>query len=285
MKEIDAGNAFEGPYGHSVHLDLRHLGEETINRKLPFVRELAKKYVGIDPVTTPIPVRPVVHYMMGGISTDGRARTVIPGLMAAGECACVSMNGANRLGSNSLTECLVFGERAGTEAARHAAGAPAPNEAAVAAQAADEERRIRTTLLENTTGTERVSAIRGDLQMAMERGCGVYREERLMKACVEEVARLRERYARVRIDDRHATFNTDLIGALELDAMLDVAACVAAGALNRQESRGSHTRTDFPNRDDARFMKHTLAHHAPTGPRLDYADVTITRWQPEERKY
>ncbi len=285
MKEIDAGNAFEGQYGHYVHLDLRHLGEETINKKLPFVRELAKKYVGIDPVTTPIPVRPVVHYMMGGVSTDGRAKTIIPGLMAAGECACVSMNGANRLGSNSLTECLVFGERAGTEAAAHARSAGAINEAALTAQAADEERRIRKSYLEKTDGTERVATIRSELQMTMERGCGVYREEKLMKTCVEEVAKLRDRYKNVKIDDRHATFNTELVGALELDAMLDVAQCVATGALNRQESRGSHTRVDFTTRDDAKFLKHTLAHYSPTGPRLDYSDVKITKWQPEERKY
>ena len=285
MKEIDAGNAHEGPYGHYVHLDLRHLGEDTINKKLPFVRELVKKYVGIDPVTSPIPVRPVAHYMMGGISTDGQAKTNIPGLMAAGECACVSMNGANRLGSNSLTECLVFGERAGTQAARHARSTGSINEATLMAMALDEERRIRKAYLEKTTGTERVSTLRSQLQAAMERGCGVYRTQDTMQACVEEVAALRDRYQHVKIEDRHATFNTELIGALELDAMLDVAQCVVAGALNRQESRGSHTRTDFPTRDDAKFMKHTLAHYSATGPTLDYSDVTITRWQPEERKY
>jgi fumarate reductase flavoprotein subunit len=285
MKEIEAGNAFEGPYGHYVHLDLRHLGEAKIDSRLPFVRELSRKYVGIDPVHEPIPVRPVVHYMMGGISTDAHGRTVVPGLFAAGECACVSMNGANRLGSNSLSECLVFGARAGRAAAAHAADAPEPNASRVEALAADEERRIRERYLARRGGGERVAAVRADLQAAMERGCGVYREESRMKRCTEEIAALRERFARVSLDDTHATFNTDLVGALELDAMLDVAAAMAHGALLRQESRGSHTRTDFPARDDVKFLSHTLAHRGPTGPRIEYVPVTITRWPPEERKY
>jgi fumarate reductase flavoprotein subunit len=285
MKEIEGGRAIEGAYGHYVHLDLRHLGEGTINAKLPFVRELSVKYVGIDPVHQPIPVRPVVHYMMGGIHTDARARTPLAGLLAAGECACVSMNGANRLGSNSLTECLVFGARAGAEAATAAADGRAPNRSLLKAQAGDEERRIEGAYLARQDGTERVAAIRTDLQAAMERGCGVYREEASMKACVAEVAALRDRSARVRLDDRHRTFNTDLVGALELDCMLDVAAAVALGALSRQESRGSHTRTDYPARDDVKFLRHTLAYHSPSGPKLDYAPVAITKWQPEERTY
>ncbi len=285
MKEFEAGRAFEGPYGQYVHLDLRHLGEETINKKLPFVRELSRKYLGIDPVYELIPVRPVVHYMMGGVHTDAHGRTPVPGLYAAGECACVSMNGANRLGSNSLTECMVFGARAGQEAARHAATAPALNRSLVEAQAADEARRIDETFIKRTGDGERVAAIRTELQQTMEKGCGVYREERRINECVGALAKLRERFARVRLDDRHLTFNTDLTGALELECMIEVAQAVAQGALARQESRGSHTRIDFPDRDDEKFLKHTLTYHSPGGPKLDYAPVTITRWKPEERKY
>ena len=286
MTEFAAGRGIEGPYGLTVNLDLRHLGEAAIDAKLPFVRELSRKYAGIDPVHQPIPIRPVLHYMMGGVHTDKQARTPLAGLMAAGECACVSMNGANRLGSNSLTECLVFGARAGISAVTHAASAPKVNTSLVEAQAADEERRLAKTYLTNDTGTERVAVIREALQHSMEKGCGVYRVEATMKTCVDEVAALRERYKKVKLDDRHATFNTDLIGALELECMLDVAQAIVAGALNRQESRGSHTRTDFPARDDVKFLKHTLAHRGPDGaPRLDYSPVTITKWQPEERKY
>ncbi len=285
MKEIDAGNAFDGRYGKHFHLDLRHLGEEAINKKLPFVRELASKYVGIDPVHEPIPVRPVVHYSMGGVHTDLHAATPLAGLFAAGECACVSMNGANRLGSNSLTECLVFGARAGAGAAQHATQGPALNLSLIEAQATDEARTIEERWIKRDTGKERVADIRGEMQAAMERGCGVYRTESTMKTCVSEIAALRERYQQVKLDDRHRTFNTDLIGALELGCMLDVAATIVAGALNRQESRGSHTRTDFPARDDAKFMKHTMAHWTPRGPALDYSPVAVTKWQPEERKY
>ena len=285
MKEIEAGNAFEGRYGHYVHLDLRHLGEEAINKKLPFVRELSSKYVGIDPVHEPIPVRPVLHYCMGGVHTDVHAATPLAGLYAAGETACVSMNGANRLGSNSLTECLVFGARAGIAAAQHASSGPALNLSLVEAQASDEARSIEERWIKRDTGTERVADVRSAMQMAMELGCGVYRTEKSMQACVTEITALRERYQKVKLDDRHKTFNTDLIGALELGCMLDVAAAIVAGALNRQESRGSHTRVDFPTRDDARFMKHTMAHWSPNGPKLDYSPVTVTKWQPEERKY
>src|SRR6185503_17106905 len=188
-------------------------------------------------------------------------------------------------GSNSLTECLVFGARAGVEAARHAGAGPALNLSLIEAQAADEARRIEARWITRDTGQERVADIRSAMQMAMEKGCGVYRTEATMKTCVAEIAKLRERYDQVKLDDRHKTFNTDLIGALELGCMLDVAATIVAGALNRQESRGSHTRTDYPTRDDGKFMKHTMAHWSATGPRLDYSPVAVTKWQPEERKY
>ena len=285
MQEYAKGRTFDGPYGHYVHLDLRHLGEEMINKKLPFVRELASKYVGIDPVYEPIPVRPVVHYMMGGISTDINAKTTLEGLYAAGETACVSINGANRLGSNSLTELLVFGTRAGRAAAAYATSASVPAAAKVQALAADEQRRLDRQFFKKDGGKERIAAIRQEMQKAMEEGAGIYRDEEKMQQACNTLRTLRERFKNIIIEDRGTTFNTEVMNALELDYMLDVAEAVANSALKRKESRGSHTRTDFPKRDDANFLKHSLAFRTPDGPRIEYLPVTITRWQPEERKY
>jgi fumarate reductase flavoprotein subunit len=285
MQEYAKGRTFEGPYGHYVHLDLRHLGEELIDQKLPFVRELASKYVGIDPVHEPIPVRPVVHYMMGGISTDINAKTNLEGLYAAGESACVSLNGANRLGSNSLTELLVFGNRAGRSAAAYASTASAAATAKIEALAADEQRRLDRQFLKKDGGKEKIAAIRQEMQKAMEEGAGIYRDEQNMQKACSTLRGLRERFKNIIIEDRGSTFNTEVMNALELDYMLDVAEAVANSALKRKESRGSHTRTDYPKRDDANFLKHTLAYRTPDGPAIEYLPVTITRWQPEERKY
>ena len=285
MQEYAKGRTFEGPYGHYVHLDLRHLGEELIDKKLPFVRELASKYVGIDPVHEPIPVRPVVHYMMGGISTDINAKTNLEGLYAAGESACVSLNGANRLGSNSLTELLVFGNRAGRTAANYASTASAPASAKIEALAADEQKRLDRQFLKKDGGKEKIATIRQEMQKAMEEGAGIYRDEQNMQKTCNTLRALRERFNNIIIEDRDSTFNTEVMNALELDYMLDVAETVANSALKRKESRGSHTRTDYPKRDDANFLKHTLAYRTPDGPRIEYLPVTITRWQPEERKY
>ena len=285
MQEYAKGRTFDGPYGHYVHLDLRHLGEEVIDKKLPFVRELASKYVGIDPVYEPIPVRPVVHYMMGGISTDINAKTSLEGLYAAGETACVSLNGANRLGSNSLTELLVFGNRAGRSAATYASTASAPASAKIEALAADEQRRLDRQFLKKDGGKEKIATIRQEMQKTMEEGAGIYRDEQSMQKTCNTLRSLRERFNNIIIEDRDSTFNTEVMNALELDYMLDVAETVANSALRRKESRGSHTRTDYPKRDDENFLKHTLAYRTADGPRIDYLPVTITRWQPEERKY
>jgi fumarate reductase flavoprotein subunit len=285
MQELAKGRTFEGPYGHYVHLDLRHLGEEVINKKLPFVRELAHKYVGIDPVYEPIPVRPVVHYMMGGVSTDINAKTPIAGLYAAGETACVSINGANRLGSNSLTELLVFGTRAGHGAAAEAASRQNPPSAKIEALAADEQRRLDRHFLRKDGGREKIATIRQEMQKAMEDGCGIYRDQQKMQATCTKLRTLRERFNDIAIEDKESTFNTAVMNALELDFMLDVAEAVAYSALMRKESRGSHTRTDFEKRDDENFLRHTVAYRTPEGPRIQYEPVTITRWQPEERKY
>jgi len=285
MQEYAKGRTFDGPYGHYVHLDLRHLGEEVIDKKLPFVRELASKYVGIDPVYEPIPVRPVVHYMMGGISTDINAKTNLEGLFAAGESACVSLNGANRLGSNSLTELLVFGNRAGRSAATYASTASAAASAKIEALAADEQRRLDREFLKKDGGKEKIATIRQEMQKTMEEGASIYRDEQSMQKTCNTLRALRERFKNIIIEDRDSTFNTEVMNALELDYMLDVAETVANSALKRKESRGSHTRTDFPKRDDPNFLKHTLAYRTADGPRIEYLPVTITRWQPEERKY
>jgi fumarate reductase flavoprotein subunit len=285
IQEIEKGHAFDGPYGHYVHLDIRHLGQKVIDRQLPFVRELTTKFVGIDPVYEPIPVRPVVHYMMGGVDTDLLGRTRMPGLYAAGEAACVSINGANRLGSNSLTECLVFGARVGRQAAEDAGQAGDASPDALARTTEAEERRMLAAYLEGTGGGERIAHIRKDLQATMERGAGVYRTEESLTVAIEEVGVLRDRYRNVSLDDRDRAFNTELVAALELGNMLEVAQTVLFSALGRHESRGSHTRRDYPTRDDERFLAHTLAFASPGGPRIEYDDVTITRWPAAERKY
>ena len=284
IQEHLKGRTFEGPYGHYVHLDLRHLGEKLIDKKLPFVRELAKNYVGIDPVYEPIPVRPVVHYMMGGISTDVTGKTTLDGLYAAGEAACVSINGANRLGSNSLTELLVFGNRAGQSAARYALERPAPKSNPIAALVNDERTRLDRRFL-RADGKERIADIRETMQQAMEKGVGIYRDKAGMEETCGVIRDLKARFARIGLWDRDAVFNTELIAGLELECQLDVAEAVANSALKREESRGSHTRTDFPKRNDDQFQRHSLAYRTPDGPRIEYLPVTITRWAPEERKY
>jgi fumarate reductase flavoprotein subunit len=285
IHEMRAGRVFEGAYGNYVHLDLRHLGEKVIDEKLPFVRELTSKYVGIDPVREPIPVRPVVHYMMGGVHTDITGKTPLEGLYAAGEAACVSMNGANRLGSNSLSECLVFGARAGRSAAAYALERKSPRADGLGQMAREEQERIEARYFQPRNGRERVADIRRDMQSSMEKGAGIYRTEEELKETCRVIRGLQERYRRVGLDDRSSVFNTELISALELGYTLDVAEALAHSALRREESRGSHARSDFEARDDGRFLQHSLAHRTPDGPRIEYLPVTITRWQPEERKY
>src|SRR5229473_1674050 len=277
MKEREKGRTVPGPYGDVVHLDVRHLGEKKINKKIPFVRELAKNYAGIDPVYEPIPVRPVVHYMMGGVSTDREGATEVPGLFAAGECACVSINGANRLGSNSLTELLVFGARAARSAAGFAADHPNLTLAALQAQAEDEQRHIVQRWFHGQ-GKETIAAIRLDLNHTIEEGAGIYRAEASLKATCDIIRKLKERYQQLGLQDKSLSFNTELTTALELGFMLDAAEAVVFSALARQESRGSHQRTDFPKRDDAKYLKHSLAYRTEADPCIDYLDVVITRW-------
>jgi fumarate reductase flavoprotein subunit len=285
VHEVEKGRVIETPYGPVVHLDLRHLGERLINAKLPFVRELCLKYQNIDPVTELVPVRPVIHYMMGGVHTDIDGATPIEGLYAAGEVACVSINGANRLGSNSLPECLVFGARAGRAAAEYASGAPQPG-SAVSAQGQDEQRHLERDLLGKTDGRERISALREEMQQTMEQSAGIYRSGDALAKGADKLRELQERFRSVTLDDHSRTFNTELVAALELSNMLDVAQSILGCALRREESRGAHQRIDFAARDDGRFLAHSLVSREPDGAsRIEYLPVTITRWPPGERVY
>jgi len=285
VHEDRKGRTTSTEYGSVVHLDLRHLGEKLINAKLPFVRELCLKYQNVDPVKELIPVRPVVHYMMGGVSTDINGVTPIAGLFAAGEVACVSINGANRLGSNSLPECLVFGARAGRAAAQYASSQPAPNGKAIA-QAEDERHRLESEFLNKTGGKERIATIRTEMQASMEKSAGIYRDEALLSEGANKLRELQERYRDINLDDRSRTFNTELESALELGFMLDVAESMVQCALHRTESRGAHQRMDYPARDDQKFLAHSLVHRNADGTaQVGYQAVTITRWPPAERIY
>ena len=283
--EQQKGRTLEGPYGHYVNLDIRQVGEKVINKKLPFVRELCLKYANIDPVNELIPVRPVVHYMMGGVHTDLDGATPLPGLYAAGEVACVSLNGANRLGSNSLTECLVFGARAGKAAATFAEQS-GPVSPSVAAQVRDEERRLRDDFLDATGGTERIASLAAEMRAAMEESAGIYRTGDKLAAAGETLGRLQQHARRLKLDDRSQTFNTELTSALELGYMLDLAEVIIQSATRRTESRGAHQRTDYPERDDTQFLAHSLAHRTADGSaRIEYLPVTITKWPPGKRVY
>jgi fumarate reductase flavoprotein subunit len=283
--EAEKGRVTQTPYGDVVYLDLRHLGATLIDEKLPFVRELCVKYENLDPVKELIPVRPVVHYMMGGVHTDINGATPIQGLFAAGETACVSINGANRLGSNSLPECLVFGARAGRAAADYAAGAADPPPV-VQAQAADEVRRLERDLLNKTEGREQISSIRTKMQQTMEDCAGIFRSGEALAKGVDALRELQQRYADIALTDHSLTFNTELAAALELANMLDVAECIVQSGLRREESRGAHQRTDFTARDDERFLAHAMTYRNPDGSaRLEDLPVTITRWAPGERVY
>ena len=285
ITEFDAGRGFEGPHGLYMHLDVRHLGEAVIDRKLPFMRELGREFVGIDIVKDPIPVRPVMHYMMGGVDADISGLTPMIGLYAAGECANVGLNGANRLGSNSLPECLVFGAAAGRAAADYASSAKAVGSNPVDAMLKAEAKRVDETYLSKRDGDERIGEIREDMQLSMDEGAGVFRTREGLLELTKRLDSFRERFEKVKLYDSSRTFNTELTSAFELDFMLDCAVTVAHSALAREESRGAHARRDFPDRNDEKFLKHTLAHATDGAPRLDYRDVRITSFQPQARSY
>jgi fumarate reductase flavoprotein subunit len=284
--EFEEGRGFEGPHGKYMHLDVRHLGEAVIDRKLPFMRELGREFVGIDIVTEPIPVRPVQHYMMGGVDADISGATLIPGLYAAGECANVGLNGGNRLGSNSLPECLVFGAAAGRAAAHYAGSAKPVTANPVDSMLWDEARRVEGAYLEKKSGNEKIGEIREDMQLAMDAGAGVFRTADGLGTLIKRLGSLRERFESIKIEDTSRTFNTELTAALELDYMLEVSDTIAYSALAREESRGAHARRDFPDRNDEKFLKHTIAERTDElAPRLEYRDVRLGRFTPQARTY
>ncbi|MBE8474299.1 succinate dehydrogenase flavoprotein subunit [Streptomyces justiciae] len=281
-----------GPEGDHVYLDLTHLPPEQLDAKLPDITEFARTYLGIEPYTDPIPIQPTAHYAMGGIPTNVEGEvladntTVVPGLYAAGEVACVSVHGANRLGTNSLLDINVFGRRAGIAAAEYSHTADFVELPENPAEFVVEQ----VERLRNSTGTERVSVIRRELQETMDANVMVFRTEQTIKTAVEKIAELRERYKNVAIQDKGRRFNTDLLEAIELGNLLDLAEVMAVSALARKESRGGHYREDYPNRDDVNFMRHTMAYRevgddGTESIRLDYKPVVQTRYQPMERKY
>lgn len=290
-REIRAGRGIHpdrsagGPF---VYLDLRHLGRETIMSRIPFCWEEAHRLLGIDAVQQPMPVRPTVHYSMGGIpvNSEGQVRSsaeeLVEGLFAAGEAACVSVHGANRLGSNSLLECVVYGRRTGATIAHYAPTRKLPD--------LDETRYLHETATQiqallDQPGTYRINEIRQAYQDCMTDHCGVFRTESVMREGLEKLKTIQQQYSQMRLDDKGTLWNTEVIEALELRSLMIVGEMILTSALNRQESRGSHSREDFPDRDDARFLKHTLTYYSPAGIDISYKPVVITMFQPQERKY
>ncbi|PKH08244.1 fumarate reductase (quinol) flavoprotein subunit [Moritella sp. Urea-trap-13] len=284
-QEQQKGRVVEGERGDYVYLDLRHLGEEKINERLPFIRELAKAYVGVDPVHEPIPVRPTVHYTMGGIATNAKTATSLAGLYAIGECASVGLHGANRLGSNSLTELAVFGQLAGQEAAKYAKNNQHQDIAPLKLQAEAVIKRMNDLL--HSDGSEKSAVIRQEMGDCMEEGVGIYRTEESMQKTIDKLAELKQRYKNVKVEDKSSVFNTDFLYTIELGYLLDTAEAMAHSAILRQESRGSHQRIDgFEARDDDKFLKHSMAYYqADKAPKIDYSEVKITKSQPAVRAY
>jgi fumarate reductase flavoprotein subunit len=284
--EKQKGRTIKGPHGDVVHLDLRHLGEKKLRERLPQIYELAVEYLGVDPAKEPIPVLPAVHYTMGGITADGNTAAPLAGLYSVGECSSVGIHGANRLGSNSLTELLVFGKVAGIQAAQHARSVKHGTAATLGALA-DEARGRALAIVSRTDGNERIATLRKEMARTMEDGCGIYRTASTMQSTCDKLAELKQRYRRVQVDDHSKAWNTDWLLAIELGYLLDVAQAMAHSALERRESRGSHQRLDgFEKRDDVNFLKHTLAYrNGGDAPRITYGPVKITSSPPGTRAY
>ena len=281
VTEIKAGRGFEDAY---VHLDLTHLGAERIMERLPGIHEIALRFAGVDITQEPMPVQPGQHYTMGGIDCDAACRTDVEGVYACGECACVSVHGANRLGGNSLLETLVFGKIAGDSAAEYLKQGKAQR----TGSALKERCQQREASLKNRfsgAGDVTVGQVYDALRTTMFRNVGVYREAAgLQKAC-DKVRELKQQYAQVGFSSQSRRFNLELLTALELEGMLDLAQAMAEGALRRTESRGSHARNDFQTRDDPNWLHHTLATPGPDGPVFGQKEVDLSRWEPQERKY
>ena len=288
--EIDEGRGI-GPDGQGIYLDLRHLGADKILNRLPQIRELAIEFVGVDPIEKPIPIQPTTHYSMGGIPTDVDCQVILDaegtplvGFYAAGECACVSVHGANRLGTNSLLEASLFGKRAGMSIAEFIKGGAQLGE--LPGDPAEVNAQRIKKLLDND-GSESVEEIAQALKSNMTDNCGIYRDKERLEKALRTVKELEERFENARVMDKSSRFNTDLLGTLETEHLLSFSEVIVAGALARTESRGAHSRTDFPARDDENWMKHTLAQKSDEGPVLSYKPVHIfwDRYPPQERKY
>ncbi len=282
--EIQEGRGIGGK--NYVYLDLRHLGAVKIMEKLPGIRDLAIHFEGVDPIEEPIPITPCQHYTMGGIDTDVDGRTKLPGFYAAGECACVSVHGANRLGGNSLLETIVFGRRAGHAVVADLEGGTRKGDASAAGRqaVADMQCHVGNLVARGADGADPY-AIRAEMIATTRDHFGVFREDSVMREGLAKLMRLKERCAGVGLRDAGGVFNLDLMRTVELEGMVDLALTVAAGAVARTESRGSHSRTDHPTRDDEHWLKHTMAHYTPEGPRLEYRPVTLGTFEPQERKY
>ena len=277
--EINEGRGVDG----CVFLDLRHLGEPLIRERLTQILDIARDFANVNLLEEPVPIRPGMHYQMGGVKTDVDGRTQVPGLYAAGEAACVSVHGGNRLGANSLLDTLVFGRRSGEHAAEMARGKPQPG---IGESAADGQReRVRRLLDNPQDGGDMFGQIRLDMGRAMNDHLAVYRNRAGMETALESIRHLRERYRSVYVQDKGKTWNTNLVFTLELGFMLDSAEAIALSAIEREESRGAHTREDFPDRDDENWLKHILVRQTEDGPALEYQPVTVTQWEPQVRSY
>ena len=279
--EILEGRGFEDSY---VYLDLRHLGKAKIMERLPGIRDITLDFIGLDPIEKPIPIQPGTHYCMGGIDTDVNGATILPGFYAAGECSCVSVHGANRLGGNSLLDTLVFGKMAGKMAGEYVKDKPKqPRTNALERSLKKEEDNFGQ--MQKGGGNENPHKINNELRKLMPEKAGIFRDEKLMADGLAQIKALKERFKKARPIASGRSFNFDKLWFLEIKGNLDVAEVLMAGGLARKESRGSHFRRDFPTRDDANFLKHTLATYSPEGPKLSYKPASITKYQPEERKY
>jgi succinate dehydrogenase / fumarate reductase flavoprotein subunit len=284
MTEILEQRGFKEPSGLDyVHLDLTHLGADRINKRLPLIREVCMKFVGLDPIKEPIPVRAVAHYSMGGVEADINGHTKVPNIWAAGEVACTSLHGANRLGCNSTAECLVWGNICGKELVNYMKSDPKLEEAP-GDKVGEEEKRVMTDLLQKE-GNENPFAIRAELRAVMDTHMGVFRTGESLQQGLDKIRALKDRFKNINMNDKSMIYNTNLINVLEIENLLLLAEVTTTAAIAREESRGGHARRDFTERDDDSWLKHTLTTDSPDGPRLDYKSVTITKWKPVERKY
>ncbi|MHC5077705.1 MAG: FAD-binding protein [Planctomycetota bacterium] len=282
--EINEGRGFDGPWGGAVHLDVRHLGADTIKERLPGIRQIAMDFAGVDPIEKPIPIQPGQHYSMGGLACDENGATRVPGLYAVGECSCISIHGANRLGGNSLLETLVFGKRAGDHAAETSRQA-GPDPSPALEEALKAERDALGALKARSSG-ERQAVLRREMKSVLTAKAGIFRERKALEEAAAAMAELKIRYARVVLDYMGAPFNADLADTIELGSMLELAHVTALAAVAREECRGSHWRLDHPDRDDEKWLKHSLGTYDPKGPpRLTWEPVQITKYEPEARKY